>query len=72
MTRTMQLEMLYKIQEELRILQENGLWEPLQEAKEKVIKVIKQIESNKPHYCVPWRGAGGDLGKCVYCGKRKQ
>lgn len=19
--------------------------------------------------CVPWRGAGGELGRCVYCGK---
>lgn len=21
-----------------------------------------------PHVCVPWRGAGGDIGACVYCG----
>lgn len=21
------------------------------------------------HKCVPWRGAGGSIGDCVYCGK---
>ena len=19
--------------------------------------------------CVPWRGAGGEIGRCIYCGK---
>lgn len=23
------------------------------------------------HVCVPWRGAGGDIGACVYCGKKQ-
>jgi len=25
---------------------------------------------NHPFECVPWRGAGGDIGACVYCGKK--
>jgi hypothetical protein len=45
MTRKDQLEMLYTIQARLRILQENGLWELLQDAKVQVIKTIKQVES---------------------------
>lgn len=22
------------------------------------------------HYCVPWRGRDGNLGKCIYCNKQ--
>lgn len=28
----------------------------------------KDFCRNGPHRCVPWRGAGGEIGKCVYCG----
>ena len=31
----------------------------------------KDAAQNSPHECVPWRGAGGDLGKCIYCGDKK-
>lgn len=34
---------------------------------------IQRKEFNKCsiHMCVPWRGADGDLGKCIYCGSEK-
>lgn len=22
------------------------------------------------HACVPWRGCGGEIGSCIYCGKQ--
>ena len=45
MNRKEQLERLYKIQEEIRIVQESGLWQPLHDAKGDVIKLIKELES---------------------------
>lgn len=45
MTYKEQLERLYSVQEQLRVLQENGLWEVLETAKSEVIKVILDIEN---------------------------
>lgn len=45
MNRKEQLERLYKIQEDIRIVQENGLWEPLHDAKLKVVKLIQELEN---------------------------
>ena len=45
MNRSEQLKRLYKIQEDIRILQESGLWEPLHDAKLKIIKLIKELEN---------------------------
>lgn len=39
-----QLERLYKLQEEIRVLQENGLWENLQPAKDVIIRETLKIE----------------------------
>jgi len=44
---TEQLQRLYEIEEKLRILQDNGLWEKLQTSKEIVIKVIVELENLK-------------------------
>lgn len=27
------------------------------------------VEPAGPHTCVPWRGRGGPIGKCVHCGR---
>ena len=32
--------------------------------------LVKRVKSLK-HTCVPWRGRGGDIDACVYCGKVK-
>lgn len=34
-------------------------------------RAINLLNPAEPHpgKCTPWRGAGGELGKCVYCGK---
>jgi hypothetical protein len=40
-----QIKILYDIQEKLRILQENGLWEKLQTTKETIVKTILELES---------------------------
>jgi hypothetical protein len=42
-----QLKKLYQVQTDIRILQESGLWESLQPAKEIVIKLIKECEAVK-------------------------
>lgn len=42
-----QLDRLYKIQEQIREVQESGLWEPLHEAKWYVIKLIRELEDVK-------------------------
>jgi hypothetical protein len=54
--------------------QKNG-WTPIQMAdwipQEVILSAAIAKEENqrgRKHDCVPWRGAGGDLGKCVYCG----
>lgn len=42
-----QLDRLYKIQEDIRTVQESGLWQPLHEAKWYVIKLIQELEDTK-------------------------
>lgn len=42
-----QLDRLYKIQEDIRIVQESGLWQALHEAKWYVIKLIQELEDIK-------------------------
>ena len=29
----------------------------------------KNYAENHKGPCVPWRGAGGEIGRCIYCGK---
>lgn len=29
----------------------------------------REAAQNHKGPCVPWRGAGGKLGRCIYCGK---
>lgn len=30
----------------------------------------KYFLSSRNHSCVPWRGAGGEIGNCIYCGNK--
>lgn len=47
MTINEQLDRLYKIQEEIRIVQSSGLWEPLHESKLRIIKLIQDLENKR-------------------------
>jgi hypothetical protein len=47
MTLQDQLDALYKIQEQIRAVQDSGLWEPLHEPKRQVIKLIQELEDTK-------------------------
>jgi hypothetical protein len=31
----------------------------------------KEYVRNHKFECVPWRGAGGEIGSCIYCGKKQ-
>ena len=42
-----QLDRLYKIAEDIRIVQESGLWEPLHDSKWLIIKLIQNIEQHE-------------------------
>lgn len=45
MTLNEQLERLYKIVEEIRVVQSSGLWEPLHDSKYLIIKLIQELEA---------------------------
>lgn len=32
-------------------------------------KQRRESAANHKGPCVPWRGAGGEIGRCIYCGK---
>lgn len=48
MNTVQKIELLSKIQMELRMIQENGHWEQLQGAKISVINLIMELEKNNP------------------------
>ena len=42
----------------------------------KLVEYQRREEQQRKNYvenhkgpCVPWRGAGGEIGRCIYCGK---
>ena len=47
-----------------------------QESQSKLAEYQRREEQQRKNYaenhkgpCAPWRGAGGEIGRCIYCGK---
>jgi hypothetical protein len=55
MTTKEQLERLYKLQEDIRTLQNSGLWDSLSKAKTDVITLIKHVEERNPDLKPSWK-----------------
>jgi hypothetical protein len=55
MTTKEQLDRLYKLQEDIRTLQNSGLWDSLSKAKTDVITLINHVEERNPDLKPSWK-----------------